>query len=64
MQAISNDKEGRRYRRERNMVAKNNKHKGGFHTDRKRPMPMILPPQAGHGGMTIQEINEWWESNV
>ena len=61
MQAISNDKEGRRYRRERNMVAKNNKHKGGFHTERKRPT--LLSPQA-YGGMTQREINEWWEHNV
>ena len=62
MQAISNDKEGRRYRRERNMVAKNNKHKGGYHTpakfDRKRKQV------SEYGGMTVQEINEWWESNV
>ena len=62
MQAISNDKEGRRYRRERNMVAKNNKHKGGYHTpakfDRKRKQV------SEYGGMTQEEINEWWEHNV
>ena len=58
---ISNDKPARRYRRERNMVAKNNKHRGGVHTERKRPT--IQPPQA-YGGMTLQEINEWWEVNV
>jgi len=56
---ISNDKEGRRYRRERNLVAKNNKHRGGVHTDRKRPK-LVQP----HGGMTRQEINEWWEVNI
>ena len=62
MQAISNDKEGRRYRRERNMVAKNNKHKGGYHTpakfDRKRKLV------SEYGGMTQEEINEYWEFNV
>ena len=62
MQAISNDKEGRRYRRERNMVAKNNKHKGGFHTLGKFER---RPKQIQEcGGMSVQEINEWWESNV
>ena len=62
MQAISNDKEGRRYRRERNLVAKNNKHKGGVHTLSKfERRPKQTQP---YGGMTVQEINEWWESNV
>ena len=62
MREISNDKEGRRYRRERNMVAKNNKHKGGFHTVGKlERRPKLV---QGYGGMTVQEINEWWEHNV
>ena len=60
MQAISNDKEGRRYRRERNLVAKNNKHKGGVHTLNK----FERRPKLAHGGMTVQEINEWWERDV
>ena len=59
MREISNDKEGRRYRRERNLVAKNNKHRGGVHTERKRPK--LVEPL---GGMTMNEINEWWESNI
>ena len=62
MQAISNDKEGRRYRRERNMVAKNNKHRGGVHTLNKlERRPKLV---QGYGGMTVQEIHEWWEHNV
>mgnify|MGYP001103971607 CR=1 FL=1 len=56
MQAISNDKEGRRYRRERNMVAKNNKHKGGYHTPAKFERKRFLVNQ--------EELNEWWEHNV
>jgi len=56
MRAISNDKAGRRYRRERNLVAKNNKHRGGVHTARKQPKLVRL-----HGGMTVEQINEWWE---
>ena len=56
MRAISNDKAGRRYRRERNLVAKNNKHRGGVHTERKQPKLVRL-----HGGMTVEQINEWWE---
>ena len=56
MQAISNDKEGRRYRRERNMVAKNNKHKGGYHTPAKFERKRFLVNQ--------EELNEWGESNV
>jgi len=59
MRAISNDKPARRFRRERNLVAKNNKHRGGVHTERKRPNLVRL-----HGGMTVQEINEWWEVNI
>ena len=62
IQMMSNDKELLRFRRERNMVAKNNKHKGGYHTpskfDRKRKQV------SEYGGMTRQEINEWWEHNV
>ena len=60
MRAISNDKPARRFRRERNLVAKNNKHRGGIHTERKQPRQLIRP----NGGMTMQEINEWWESNI
>ena len=62
MQAISNDKEGRRYRRERNMVAKNNKHKGGYHSPGKFERKRKLVTE--YGSMTVQEINEWWEHNV
>ena len=59
MRVISNNKELVRFRRERNLVAKNNKHRGGFHTERKRPNLVRL-----HGGMSIQEINDWWESSI
>ena len=59
MRVISNDKEGRRYRRERNLVAKNNRHRGGVHTERKQPKLVRL-----HGGMTQREINDWWEVNI
>ena len=57
MQAISNDKPARRFRRERNLVAKNNKHRGGVHTERKRPKLVVKH-------VTLEEINEWWEANV
>ena len=55
---ISNDKPARRYRRERNLVAKNNKHRGGVHTERK-PKPIRL-----RGSMTQDEIYDWWEMNA
>ena len=59
---ISNDKPARRYRRERNLVAKNNKHKGGYHTpgkfERKRKLV------TDHYGMSVNEINDWWESSI
>ena len=62
MRETSNDKEGRRYRRERNMVAKNNKHKGGYHSpgkfERKRKLV------TDHYGMSVNEINDWWESSI
>ena len=49
-------KEQVRFRRERNLVAKNNYHKGGYHApgkfERKRKP------------VTMQEINEWWEINI
>ena len=61
MQMTSNDKELVRFRRERNLVAKNNKHKGGVHTVGKFER---RPKLTGYGGMTVQEINEWWEHNV
>ena len=62
MQMTSNDKELVRFRRERNMVAKNNKHKGGFHTLSKlERRPKLVQP---YGSMSQQEINEWWEHNI
>ena len=60
MRAISNDKPARRFRRERNLVAKNNKHRGGVHTERKQPRRLVIP----NGGMTQAEINEWWEVSI
>ena len=59
MRVISNNKELVRFRRERNLVAKNNKHRGGVHTERKRPNLVRL-----HGGMSVQDINDWWETNL
>jgi hypothetical protein len=56
---LPNDKPARRYRRERNLVAKNNRHKGGVHTERKQPKPMGL-----RGSMTQDEIYDWWEVNA
>ena len=55
-------KEQVRFRRERNLVAKNNNHKGGYHTlskferQRKLSQPSTKYSQA--------EINEWWEINI
>ncbi len=58
----SNDKEKVRHRRQRNLVAKNNKHKGGYHSSVKfeRQRKLVID----RGGISMQEINEWWESNV
>ena len=61
MRVISNNKELVRFRRERNLVAKNNKHRGGVHTERKQPRYELVRP---HGGMTMQEINDLWESST
>ena len=57
---ISNDKPARRHRRERNLVAKNNKHRGGVHTERKQPRQLVQL----RGGYSMQEINDWWESSI
>ena len=52
-----------RFRRERNLVAKNNYHKGGYHAPGKfeRKRKLVSSP---HGGMSMQEINEWWELSI
>ena len=61
MRAISNDKPARRFRRERNLVAKNNKHRGGAHTVGKFER---RPKLIGISGLTQREINDWWEVNI
>ena len=50
-----------RYRRDRNMVAKNNRHRGGYHTPHKfeRSRPKLVS-----GTLTTREIQEWWEHNL
>ena len=53
---IKNDKSGVRLRRQRNYVAKNNKHKGGYHTPAKFERKRYLLDQ--------EEINDWWEHNL
>jgi len=55
-------KEQVRFRRERNFVAKNNKHRGGYHTlSRFERRPKLTPPSAKY---SQEEINEWWEINI
>ena len=56
IEIIKNDKSGVRLRRQRNYVAKNNKHKGGYHTPDKFERKRFLPDQ--------EELNEWWEHNL
>ena len=62
MRMMSNDKELVRHRRQRNLVAKNNKHKGGYHSPDKfeRKRKLVID----HGGMSVNEINDWWEQTV
>ena len=55
-------KEQVRFRRERNLVAKNNKHRGGVHTIGKFERKRKLVIQ--HGGISQAEINEWWELSI
>ena len=43
-----------RFRRERNLVAKNNYHKGGYHT----------PPKYERRKMSQAEINAYWEQTI
>ncbi len=59
---ISNDKDKVRHRRQRNLVAKNNKHKGGYHSTAKfeRQRKLVID----HGGMSVQDINDWWERSI
>ena len=55
-------KEQVRFRRERNLVAKNNKHRGGYHTLGKyERRSKLSPPSAKY---SQDEINEWWEINI
>ena len=55
-------KEQVRFRRERNLVAKNNYHKGGYHAPGKFERKRKLVIQ--HGGISQAEINEWWELSI
>ena len=50
-----------RFRRDRNFVAKNNKHRGGFHTSDKY---VRRKPQLVSGPIPQTWLNEWWEHNV
>ena len=56
IETIKNDKSVVRLRRQRNYVAKNNKHKGGYHTPAKFERKQYLVKQ--------EELNEWWEHNL
>ena len=62
MRMTSNDKEKVRHRRQRNLVAKNNKHKGGYHSSGKfeRKPKLVIH----RGGMSLQEINDWWTDSI
>ena len=51
-----------RFRRERNLVAKQNNHKGGYHTLSKFERQRKLSPSMGR--YSQDEINEWWELNI
>ena len=55
-------KEQVRFRRERNLVAKNNYHKGGYHSLSKFERKQKLSPSMGR--YSQDEINEWWELNI
>jgi hypothetical protein len=48
-----------RFRRERNLVAKNNKHQGGYHSPVK-----YVRPKLENIPMLQAEIDEWWELNL
>ena len=55
-------KEQVRFRRERNLVAKNNKHRGGYHTlGKSERRSKLSPPNVNY---SQEEINEWWEINI
>ena len=59
---IKNDKGAVRLRRQSNLVAKNNKYRGGFLTpskyERGRKHRLVSDP------MSQEEISEWWEHNL
>ena len=59
---IKNDKGAVRLRRQSNLVAKNNKYRGGCHTpskyERGRKHRLVSDP------MSQEEISEWWEHNL
>lgn len=59
---IKNDKGAVRLRRQSNLVAKNNKYRGGFHSpskyERGRKHRLVSDP------MSQEEISEWWEHNL
>jgi len=61
MKPCDKTKEQVRFRRDRNFVAKNNKHRGGFHTSGKW---VRRKPHLTSGPIPQDELNEWWEENV
>ena len=54
-------KDAVRYRRQRNLVAKNNKHRSAFHTSKKWNRNSRFEQDTFD---EQQEINEWWERTV
>ena len=50
-----------RFRRERNLVAKHNYHKGGYHT---APKYIRRKPSLVSAPMSQAEINDYWELTV
>ena len=56
-------KDAVRYRRQRNLVAKNNKHRSAFHTSKKWTRTSKYNERYFDQDEQ-QEINDWWERTV
>jgi hypothetical protein len=64
MKPCDKSKDDVRWRRQRNLVAKNNKYSGqGFHTPRKYIRNRKLLTGLNNSP-TQHEINDWWERTV
>ncbi len=59
---IKDNKKHIRLRKQRNLIAKNNKYRGGFHTPSNFELGRRYRLESDP--ISQEEINDWWEHNL